>query len=104
MAVVGRKKKKVKIKNINGIDDKGCKCETWLDHWDRFSDQAPTYCPVQDCMNHIEIGARVQKDSLTDVGWYIVPLCQKHNALTGESLLVNDNVKMVSAKVSETCG
>ncbi len=81
-----------------------CKCDSWLDHWDRFSDQSPTYCPVEECMSHIEIGARVQKESPADDSWYIVPLCQKHNARTGESLLVNDNVKMVSTNGKETCG
>ena len=94
----------MKIKNINGGADVVCECDSWLDHWDRFSDQSPTYCPVEECMNHIEIGARVQKDSPDDEGWYIVPLCQKHNAKKGETLIVNDNVKMVSAEASETCG
>ena len=101
---VRNQKENMKIKNINGVVDEGCKCETWLDHWDRFSDQSPTYCPVEECMNHVEIGARVQIDSPTDGGWYIIPLCQKHNAKTGESLQVNDHVKMVSANIEQTCG
>jgi hypothetical protein len=94
---------KVKIKNINGTVDKDCKCGGWLQHWDRFSGQEPTYCPVQDCMTQIEIAAHVQKDSLTDNGWYIIPLCQKHNAKKGESLNVNENVKLVSANVKGAC-
>jgi hypothetical protein len=91
------------IKNIQGPGDKGCKCDTWLDHWDQFSGQSPIYCPVAECMNHVEIGARVQKDSPTDKGWYIVPLCRKHYAMQGETLRVNDSLMLVSAKVSETC-
>ncbi len=94
----------MKIKNINGSGEVPCNCDSWLDHWDRFSDQSPTYCPVEECMNRIEIGARVQKDNPADGGWYIVPLCQKHNAQTGKTLRVNDHVNMVSADARETCG
>ncbi|HEY5038928.1 MAG TPA: hypothetical protein VIJ93_07660 [bacterium] len=94
----------MKIENINGAGDVVCKCNSWLDHWDKFSEQSPTYCPVEECMNRIEVGAHVQKDSSADRAWYIVPLCQKHNAKKGESLRVNDNVKLVSADIKGTCG
>jgi hypothetical protein len=92
------------VKNINGIPEDSCNCESWLDHWERFSDQSPTYCPVAECLNRLEVGAHVQKADSTDAGWYIIPLCEKHNARTGETLSINDNIKMVSATISGTCG
>jgi hypothetical protein len=98
------KEENVIVKNVNGTSEGTCKCESWLDHWERFSGQSPTLCPVAECLNFLEVGAHVQKTGFTDTGWYIIPLCQKHNAKTGESLMVNDNVKMVSANASGTCG
>ncbi len=40
----------------------------------------------------------------TDSNWYIIPLCKTHNGEKGKSLIISDNIKLVSANVSETCG
>jgi hypothetical protein len=94
----------MKVRNINGTSDKTCKCGSWFDHWRYFSGQAITYCPVESCMDKVEVGAHVQKDSTTDKSWYIIPLCKKHNGKTGESLDIGNAWKPVSANVSITCG
>jgi hypothetical protein len=95
----------MKIRNINGTSENVCECGSWLEHWKKFSGQSfPVYCPEKVCTNKPEVGAHVQKDNSTDKGWYIVPLCSKCNGKTGESLEISDNVKLVSANVSETCG
>jgi hypothetical protein len=95
----------MKVKNINGTSDNTCKCGSWLKHWENFSGQTlPTYCPEKSCTQKPEVGAHVQKDSFTDNSWYIIPLCKKHNGETGKSLEVSDNIKLVSANVSSTCG
>jgi len=95
----------MKVKNINGTSAKTCKCGSWLNHWKNFNGQSlPNYCPEVKCTKKPEVGAHVQKDSATDSNWYIIPLCQTHNAKTGESLEISDSIKLVSANVSETCG
>jgi len=95
----------MKVRNINGTSDKTCKCGSWFDHWKKFSGQSvPIYCPESKCVKKPEVGAHVQKDSITDSNWYIVPLCNVHNAETDKSLDISDSVKLVSANVSETCG
>lgn len=95
----------MKIRNINGTSDNTCKCGNWLDHWKKFSGQSlPSYCPEEKCIQKPEVGAHVQKDSSTDNGWYIIPLCKTHNGKKGETLNVSDTVKLVSANVKETCG
>ena len=91
------------IKNINAIEMLDCKCENWLDHWLKFSEQEPTYCPVAECMNVIQTAAHVQRDDPKDSKWYIFPVCHKHDAMIGESLTVNDHIDLVSADVRETC-
>ena len=94
----------MKVKNINATEETECKCDSWLDHWAKFSGQEPTYCPAAECMNTIAVGAHVQKDSASDSKWYILPLCHKHDAKIGESPVVNDNVELVSTDLEETCG
>jgi uncharacterized GH25 family protein len=92
------------VKNINGTTSNICKCGSWLEHWKRYSGQAiPSYCPVRACYSKVEVGAHVQKDSYTDSSWYIVPLCQFHNAKKGESLEISDAFKLVPANISLTC-
>jgi hypothetical protein len=95
----------MKVNNINGTSQSICKCGSWLDHWKNYSGQSlPTYCPEKSCTNKPDVGAHVQKDSSTDRSWYIVPLCKRHNSLTGESLELVDSIKLASANVSATCG
>jgi hypothetical protein len=95
----------MKVRNINGTSQNICKCGSWIDHWKKFSGQAlPTSCPEVGCTQKPEVGAHVQKDSLFDSSWHIVPLCRTHNGETGKSLSISDSVKLVSANVSETCG
>jgi hypothetical protein len=92
----------MKIKNINGTSDNTCNCGSWLKHWQKFSGQSITRCPVDNCKERMEVGAHVQKDDASD--WYIFPLCNAHNGKKGESLEVNNYYKLVSANVSKTCG
>jgi hypothetical protein len=95
----------MRVNNINGTSATTCACGSWLKHWERFSHQSlPSYCPEKTCTQKPEVGAHVQKDSSTDRGWYIVPLCKKHNGETGKSIEISDSVNPVSANVKETCG
>jgi len=98
----------MKVKNINGTSDNTCTCGSWLKHWQKYSGQTITLltssCPVLNCTGIIEVGAHVQKDSLTNNNWYIIPLCKNHNAQIDKTLNVSDIVKLVSANVANTCG
>ena len=95
----------MRVSNINGISDSACTCGSWLDHWEKFSGQSlTTFCPQVTCVQKPAVGAHVQKDASGDSGWYIVPLCKAHNGKKGQTLDISDNVILVSANVSETCG
>jgi hypothetical protein len=94
----------VKVINVNGTSSSICVCGSWLNHWSYFSGQSlPSLCSVVTCMHRPIVGAHVQKDSATDKSWYIVPLCKVHNDRTGDSLDIFEDIKLVSANVSETC-
>ncbi len=93
----------VKVKNINGTSQNSCPCGSWLNHWKKMSGKAAYYCSVTDCHESVEVGAHVQKDGGTDASWYIVPMCKKHNA-KAPSLNIRDDVQLVPANVSKTCG
>jgi hypothetical protein len=95
----------MKVNNVNGTSENICKCGSWLAHWKNFSGKAlSSYCDEKKCTAKPSVGAHVQKDSTTDRGWYIVPLCDEHNRQTGKSVELVDNAVLVSASVSQTCG
>lgn len=95
----------MRIYNTNGSTDVTCQCGSWLQHWLYYGGETlPDICPEADCFEPPEVGARVQKDSRPDGPWFIIPLCRKHNALTGESLEVSDYIALASADVNDTCG
>jgi len=95
----------MKVINVNGTSDNKCKCGSWLNHWKNFSGQSlPGYCTVKKCLQGMDVGAHVQKDSYPDKGWYIIPLCDVHNKEKGQSLNILDSTTLVSANVSQTCG
>lgn len=95
----------MKVNNVNGTTDSTCRCGSWLEHWKKFrGGMLPTSCSERTCTKNPEVGAHVQKDSASDKGWYIVPLCKDHNGQTGKSLDIMDSTTLVSASVSQTCG
>jgi hypothetical protein len=49
-----------------------------------------------------QLGAHVQRDSLTDSNWYIIPLCIKHS-IRAASLEIANTTPLVSAQVNDTC-
>ena len=90
---------------INGTSDNTCRCGSWLEHWKKFGGlEVPKFCPEEKCTQKPEVGAHVQRDAVSDRNWYIIPLCGTHNGKKGESLIVSDFVRLVSANVKETCG
>lgn len=92
------------VRNINGTSEANCKCGSWIEHWRRYSRWGDfSYCAVVGCIKKSTLGAHVRKDDATDRAWYIVPVCDEHNAQT-ESLEIGDNIPLVSANVSKTCG
>ena len=95
----------MKVTNINGTSQATCKCGSWLEHWKNFSGQVLSkWCSEKKCTKPPELGAHVRKGDSADRGWYIVPLCDKHDAQTGKSLDLVDGVRLVSANVKKTCG
>jgi len=94
----------MKVKNINGRRQNSCNCGSWLDHWVRVCGwPLPQHCAATTCMAKPQLGAHVQRDSATDISWYIVPLCVKHS-IRAASLEILDSTPLVSAHVNDTCG
>lgn len=91
-----------KVKNINGTSDNDCKCGSWLKHWMKYSGQTANWCSEKSCINKDLVGAHVQKADVSDMSWYIIPLCSSHNKSSGV-LETMESVKFVSANRKETC-
>jgi hypothetical protein len=94
----------MRIKNINDMCDKPCRCGNWLEHWKNLSRlPLPSMCAAKSCDQIPVAGAFAQKDNYFDDGWFIVPLCQKHNRLFGACLDLKDGTVFVPAKASPSC-
>ncbi len=92
----------IRIKNINGIEQKNCGCESLLKHWEKYSGQKVVYCQAVSCTNTNLAGALVQKVGDETEDWYVYPLCKAHHKTRGE-LSVYDQYKFVLAFAPEIC-
>ncbi len=91
-----------RVKNINGTSQYACSCGSWLKHWEKISKEKSNYCSEATCINKASVGSHVQKVSVYDSSWYIVPLCDSHNKSSGN--LDIRNTTLISASKSKTCG
>ena len=95
----------MKVKNLNGTSLSKCNCNSWIEHWSKYSDGQPAImCAVVGCYNSPSVGGHIQKDDNTDRNWYVVPLCGGCNNNKGQDLDIEDGINLVPANVSETCG
>jgi len=98
----------VKIKNVNGTADRSCKCDSWLEHWEIFSNKTTSSCSVSGCTNNATLGAHVTRPAAKNEDYkthpYIVPMCSSHNGMHGEEFRTKENTTFVWANVAETCG
>jgi len=96
----------MKIKNLNNTTDNDCKCNSWLDHWLKFSDKSslPKSCGIGGCSAKPDVGAHVKKVDSVDNKWYILPVCYSHNARKNEEFEKKNDVELVIADVTKTCG
>lgn len=89
-------------KNKSGTADRNCTCGTWRQHWLNYSNRSwPSYCSVLGCSASSTLGAHVYNANVA--GEKIIPMCSPCNGLSSEFDLKND-VRLVSANKSETCG
>lgn len=91
------------VKNINGTSGNSCKCGSWLNHWEKLSRTSPRWCAQVACMKEAKHGAHVLRADSVISKWFIIPLCEAHNAQRGEQLYVMDSTIFISANKKETC-
>ncbi len=67
------------VKNLNGTADNKAPYGyiSWLDFWEKKSGKKAHECAH--CRAKATVGAHVQKASIEDRRWFIVPLCEKCN-------------------------
>lgn len=93
----------ITVKNINGSEGANCKCKNWLNHWEYFSNSTAKLCTEKTCHDYATEGTLVMKTEPNNRNLYIIPLCQKHNALKGQEIEVMDATKFIPVNISETC-
>lgn len=92
----------MKLKNVTGTSNKTCACDSWLEHWEKFSGQKAGSCGVLTCNSKASVGAHVRKVDGYDYSTYIYPLCDSCNQDSGE-LNAWDGYRLVSADPQQTC-
>lgn len=103
MEFKNRRKELMKITNVIGTAGETCSCDSWLDHWEKFSGRTASVCGVITCSNNNDlVGAHVMKVGGYDFATYIYPLCSACNQARGV-LDAWDGYPLVSADKSQTC-
>jgi hypothetical protein len=90
----------MRVKNLNKAGRDKSSSGSWLRHWEKHSGQNAWMCYVQGCIGRPSAGGRVQKDSLVDRNWYVIPLCADCNDKSGQNLDIWDEATLVSARES----
>ncbi len=93
---------KTDVTNLKGTSDKKCHCDSWLSHWEKYSEMNSSKCSIVGCSYNAAVGAHVVKYNSLDKNHYIVPMCQGHN-LSDDNFITVER-QLISANVNETCG
>lgn len=94
----------MKVKNLNGATQSICSSGSWFAHWEKLSGQNAFMCVTNGCIRRPSVGGHVQKDSMTDKSWYVVPLCDDCNKKRGQDLDIWDLATLVSANALKIPG
>lgn len=82
------------VKNLNKTKDrtppKGY--NSWKEWWEDQKSREFSTCSCENCTADAEVGAHVQKSGVSDMKWYIVPLCKPCNNKSSDDIFkVRDN-------------
>ena len=96
-----RNENDMRVKNLSGATQNTQSSGSWLALWEEVSGENAFICFVKGCINRPCAGGQVQKDSLTDKNWYVIPLCADCSKKRGQDLDIWDGGSLVSANASE---
>lgn len=95
----------MRVQIVGGSAQSECGCGGWLVHWQQNSGlSVPGHCPEFNCLNHVEVGATVEKAGTGEGKLFVVPLCSECASRVGETIAISDAMRLVSADPSEHCG
>lgn len=94
------------VQNLGGTSQKRCYCDSWLDHWEEYSDGTrPRKCAVRKCWTLADVGGHVIINNSDDKKHYIIPLCKGHNNFSAGTIFeIDDSTPLAEANIAETCG
>jgi len=83
----------IKVHNLRGTSssDKPDGYDSWLDYWEKKTGRKNPQCAYHRNGESADVGAHVQKDSMSDRRWYIVPVCYWVNNQHGMSFSVDED-------------
>jgi len=69
-----------KVKNLNGTSGRlPAGYASWKEWWEAQTGRKFSSCSCSGCSAAAVVGAHVQKSGVSDMRWYIVPLCRSCN-------------------------
>ena len=83
------------VKTIDMSIASDCECNSWLDHWEKYSANRAMFCNDAFCVNLAAVGAHVIKVDSDDVR-YIVPLCLQHTLPSGQQVELREDSILVA--------
>jgi len=95
----------MRVKNRGGTAKLSCRCDSWLAHWERFSNRKADACANVDCSNSAVVGGHVIDAFYLSMDVGIVPICQRCNSQGPDFRFAIDESKTppVSANTQRTC-
>lgn len=92
----------LEVKNLKGLANTACHCNSWLDHWKNYSNSFLIGCAATGCYNDAEVGGHVVFINRQDKNHYIIPICKSCSNLR-ETYRVRMVTTFVSADMLKTC-
>jgi hypothetical protein len=92
----------MRVKKLLETPNAGCRCGSWLQHWDNFSRQKANFCMVLGCDGKPEVGGLVCRETEPEQVC-VVPLCRSCAAKVGTELDIVNTVNLVPVSLEDTC-
>jgi hypothetical protein len=94
----------MKVRNLNATVPNTEDGASRLSYWERLSGLNAFMCYAKGCIRRPSVGGHIQKDSLIDRNWYVIPLCDDCGGKSGQDLDIWDAATLVPARAGRTTG
>lgn len=88
----------MRVKILEKSPSAVCKCESHLEHWQKYSGLKPFLCYEKFCTSKAEYGAGVRKLNSPENEIFSIPVCPEHHEMVGQEIEISDYSKLAPLK------